>query len=265
MTALLNIALGVYLAALAAAAIHLAARRPWLARVAEGLLLAGALVLAAYMGLRWQASGRAPFSNMFESLVLLAWAVPAAHFLVQARLKIPWLTAPTALLAALALAYTGRYAPDIRPLMPALRSNWLALHVFTCLLGYGGLAVSFLSASAYLVATRRGSRAKPETALALAESVERATAFGFLFLGVGIVTGAVWANVAWGTYWSWDPKETWALITWLIYAFFLHCRQLEGWRGRRAAWVAILGFMSVLFTYFGVNYLLPSLHSYAAQ
>jgi len=85
--------------------------------------------------------------------------------------------------------------------------------------------------------------------------------FGFLFLSIGIITGAVWANSAWGSYWSWDPKETWSLITWFIYATLLHARMMRGWHGRRIAYLSIIGFMAVLFTYFGVN-LLPGLHSY---
>ena len=87
-------------------------------------------------------------------------------------------------------------------------------------------------------------------------------AFGFVLLAVGIITGAVWANVAWGSYWSWDPKETWSLITWLIYAVYLHARLIVGWRGRKAAWFAVFGFLAVLFCYAGVNVLLPGLHSY---
>ena len=87
--------------------------------------------------------------------------------------------------------------------------------------------------------------------------------FGFLFLTVGIITGAVWANSAWGTYWSWDPKETWSLITWFIYAIYLHCRYMRGWSGKKAAWISVIGFASVIFTYIGVNFLLSGLHSYA--
>ncbi len=264
MNQLLNLALGIYLAALVLAAVNLAVKRRWLGRVAEFVLMGGALALTAYIGRRWQASGRAPFSNMFESLVLMAWAVPVAYQVAQSRLKAPWLTAPTALFAALTLAYAGTYEADIHPLMPALRSNWLAVHVFTCFLGYAGLAVSFLAALGHLAAARPGSRTTAETRATLELTVTRSVTFGFLFLSVGIVTGAVWANAAWGTYWSWDPKETWALVTWLVYAFFLHCRTLESWRGRRASWVAVLGFASVLFTYFGVNYLMSGLHSYAS-
>jgi cytochrome c-type biogenesis protein CcsB len=87
--------------------------------------------------------------------------------------------------------------------------------------------------------------------------------FGFLWLSLGIITGSVWANSAWGSYWSWDPKETWSLITWLIYAAMLHARSVKGWRGNRVAWLSLLGFGCVLFTYFGVNFLLSGLHSYA--
>jgi len=89
-------------------------------------------------------------------------------------------------------------------------------------------------------------------------------AFGFLFLALGIITGAVWANSAWGTYWSWDPKETWSLITWFIYAIYLHVRFRKGWKGKAAAWLSVAGFLAMLFTYFGVNYLLSGLHSYTS-
>ena len=94
---------------------------------------------------------------------------------------------------------------------------------------------------------------------------DKSISFGFLFLTVGIISGAVWANSAWGTYWSWDPKETWSLITWFIYAIFLHCRFMRGWRGKRAAWISVIGFASVVFTYLGVNFLLSGLHSYAGK
>ena len=92
---------------------------------------------------------------------------------------------------------------------------------------------------------------------------DNAVTFGFLLLTVGIIAGAVWANSAWGSYWSWDPKETWALITWLIYAGYIHCRHVRGCRGRAAAWVAVAGFASVLFTYAGVSFLMGGMHSYA--
>jgi len=215
---------------------------------------------------------------MFESLVLFAWAVVVVYLALRVRREIPALGAATALLAVLTLAYASTYQDStIKPLMPALRSNWLTVHVFTCFLGYGAFAVAFAASVGYLVAVRiRGGTGVPvrgrtgteaRATIDYVDAFDAATAktisFGFLFLTVGIISGAVWANSAWGTYWSWDPKETWSLITWLIYAVFLHCRFMRGWKGQRAAWISVIGFASVIFTYFGVNYLLSGLHSYA--
>ena len=261
MTMLFNLALGCYLAALTLAVVRLGWRRRFVGLLAFAGLAMGALALTGYLGIRWHEAGRAPFGNMFESLVLMAWAVPVVFFLLFARLRTAWLTAPTALLSVLSLAYASTYGSDIQPLMPALQSNWLFVHVFTCFLGYAGLAVAFAAAIAYLSLGRASPMGDPAAAMRETAMI-RATAFGFFFLTVGIVTGAVWANAAWGTYWSWDPKETWALITWLVYALFLHSRRTAGRRGRRSAWLSILGFASVLFTYFGVNLLMSGLHSY---
>ncbi len=255
------------------------------------LLSAGVLAQTVYLVLRWISAGRAPFSNMFESLVLFAWAVVVVYLALRMRREIPALGAATALLAVLTLAYASTYQDStIKPLMPALRSNWLTVHVFTCFLGYGGFAVAFAASVSYLVAVRiRGGTGVPRerdvvpngdsrpargrtgteacATIDYVDAFDAATAktisFGFLFLTVGIISGAVWANSAWGTYWSWDPKETWSLITWFIYAVFLHCRFMRGWKGKRAAWISVIGFASVIFTYFGVNYLLSGLHSYA--
>jgi len=159
---------------------------------------------------------------------------------------------------------------EITPLIPALQSNWLTYHVITCFLGYSAFATSFVTSIVYLC---KAKKAEPRPApaaqellpsLAAAdEIIYKTIAIGFLMLTVGIITGSVWANYAWGSYWSWDPKETWSLITWFIYAAFLHARLTRGWRGRRAAIISIVGFCSVLFTFLGVNYLLAGLHSYA--
>ncbi len=217
------------------------------------------VVQTVYMILRWIAAGRAPFSNMFESMVLFVWALVVVYLVLQFRHKIPVLAAATALLAALTLAYASTYEAEIKPLMPALRSNWLTVHVFTCFLGYGAFAVGALSSLGYLVARKADLQGAFDTITA------KTISFGFLFLTAGIITGAVWANSAWGTYWSWDPKETWSLITWFVYAVFLHCRYMRGWKGKRAAWISVAGFASVVFTYYGVNFLLSGLHSYAAS
>ena len=226
-------------------------------------LSAGVLAQTAYMAARWFIAGRAPFSNMFESMVLFVWAMVVVYLALRIRREIPALGAATALLAVLALAYASSFETKIQPLMPALRSNWLTVHVFTVFLGYGGFAVAALASLGYLVATRTGSKVRPEIVAAFDAATAKTISFGFLFLTVGIISGAVWANSAWGTYWSWDPKETWSLITWFIYAVFLHCRFMRGWKGTRAAWISVIGFGSVIFTYYGVNFLLSGMHSYA--
>jgi len=264
MTLAFNLSLAAYFPALLLATVDLFADKRKLGRIATFLLGLGILSQTAYIALRWAAADRAPLSNMFESLFVFAWAVVAVYLVLQIKVRIPALAAGSALLALLALAYASAFTSDIKPLVPALRSNWLTIHVFTAFLGYGAFGVGFVASLAYLLKTR--GRAVSEKVKEMAASLEDVTAqtisFGFLFLTVGIISGAVWANSAWGTYWSWDPKETWSLITWFVYAIYLHCRFMRGWRGRRAAWTSIIGFASVIFTYFGVNFLLSGLHSY---
>lgn len=265
MTLLFNLSLAACLLALVLASVNLVVTRRLLTGAVTLLLTVGTLTLTVYFFWRWQEAARPPFSNMFESLMVLAWTVVVVYLALSAARQIPALGTATALLATLVLAYASTFESTIQPLMPALRSNWLTVHVFTCMLGYGAFALSFLAGSGYLIAMRSGSR----TSEALRETLElitvRTISFGFLFLSLGIITGAVWANSAWGSYWSWDPKETWSLITWLVYAGYLHCRFVRGWRGRRAAYLAIIGFLCVLITYFGVNFLtiMKGLHSYA--
>lgn len=264
MTWTFNLSLAGYFAALLLATANLfSANRRRFAAATTVVLAGGALVQTAYMITRWVAAGRAPFSNMFESLVLFVWALVVVYLALQFRRKIPVLATGTALMAVLILAYASTFESKIEPLMPALRSNWLTVHVFTVFLGYGAVTIAMLSSIGYLFITRKLERSP--TAEAFEAITDKSISFGFLFLTVGIIAGAVWANSAWGTYWSWDPKETWSLITWFIYAIFLHCRFMRGWRGKRAAWISVIGFVSVVFTYLGVNFLLSGLHSYAAK
>jgi cytochrome c-type biogenesis protein CcsB len=157
----------------------------------------------------------------------------------------------------------------IEPLIPALQSNWLTSHVLTCFMGYAAFTVAFALGIMFFIKQSAGARSsKSGTFIRLLPSeyqmdelMYSCAALGFIFLTLGIVTGSVWAHYAWGSYWSWDPKETWSLITWLVYAVMLHARLVRGWRGKRMAMMSIVGFGCVLFTYLGVN-LLPSLHSY---
>ncbi len=224
--------------------------------------------------LRWVESyqvgyGHAPFSNMYESLVFFSWTVAALYFFVEYKYKEKTIGAFATPLIFLAIAYASlspSTGSKISPLIPALKSNWLIAHVITCFLGYAGFAIAFGFSVMYLmrpsVPDVDSMMSKLPSLDVMDELIHQMVMFGFLFLTIGIITGSVWANSAWGTYWSWDPKETWSLITWFIYAILLHLRMMRGWHGRRISWVSIVGFMAVLFTYFGVN-LLPGLHSYS--
>ncbi len=204
----------------------------------------------------------APLSNFYESLVFFSWCLPALGLLAFRRYLKGYLGALVAMLASLLLAYAS-FGVDssIKPLMPALKSNWLLIHVVTAFLGYAAFALAFGSALLYLLQERRPRPSLPPLPV-LDRLIYRTTVLGFLLLTLGIFTGAVWAETAWGRYWSWDPKETWSLITWFIYAALLHARLLKGWHGRRIAWLAVLGFLAVLFTYLGVSFLLTGLHAY---
>ncbi|MDD2388589.1 MAG: c-type cytochrome biogenesis protein CcsB [Desulfobacterales bacterium] len=239
-------------------------------------LIAWVAVVGNFFGLilRWIESyqlgyGHAPLSNLYESLVFFACMIGAIYLVLEWKYKNRVVGAFAAPLAFLAMAYAS-LAPNIndriQPLVPALKSNWLIAHVFACFLGYAAFAIAFGVSIMFLIKGRQSDKSGrlishlPDTNI-LDELTYQMIMFGFLFLSIGIITGSVWANSAWGTYWSWDPKETWSLITWFIYATLLHARLMRGWHGKRIAWLSIFGFMAVLFTYFGVN-LLPGLHSY---
>ena len=148
-----------------------------------------------------------------------------------------------------------------------------SMHVMTCFIGYGAFAVAAGLGLMYLLKKSAVNRGLTENSLAgglpelkvIDDLTHKTIIFGFMWLTAGIITGAVWANEAWGTYWSWDPKETWSIITWFVYALTLHARFTRGWSGSRIAWLAIIGFVSVIFTYFGVNFLLSGLHSYGSS
>jgi len=247
-----------------------------------GTLCAAATIVVQTIGiiLRWVESyglgyGHAPLSNLYESLVFAAWAIMVIYLVFELRSGQRALGVFPALFAFLAMAYASfstNIDSRIQPLIPALKSNWLIAHVVTCFLGYAAFAVSFGISILYLVARVRSGNPGTAASVSLLPTSKqldtfnyRMVLFGFLWLSVGIITGSIWANSAWGTYWSWDPKETWSLITWLIYAALLHSRAMQGWRGKRVAWLSIFGFACVLFTYFGVNFLLSGLHSYATK
>jgi ABC-type transport system involved in cytochrome c biogenesis permease subunit len=252
----INISLGAYFLAMVLYAGSIFSTNKMLSTGARLFMACGTFCLSLYIGMRWEVAGRPPFSNMFESLVTFGWAISLASIFIDLRYGIKSIVAFGALMSLLALGYASLLDKEIAPLVPALKSNWLTIHVLTCFIGYAALTVSFVS-SLILLCKKKNEKNLLDTIS------YKMIAFGFLFLTLGIISGAVWANSAWGTYWSWDPKETWSLITWFIYAIYLHTRFRKGWKGKNAAWLSVIGFLAMLFTYFGVNYLLSGLHSYA--
>ncbi len=262
-----------------AATLYIAAwifKKPLPGKLATWTALIGVSGNAVGIIIRWVESyrlgiGHAPLSNMYESLVFFSWAIVVIYLVIERTYKNLIIGAFATPIAFLAMAYAS-LSPSIndriQPLIPALKSNWLIAHVITCFFGYAAFAIGFGTSVMYLFQQMDTSGKsnllsrfpKPRV---LDELTHQLIMFGFLFLSVGIITGAVWANSAWGSYWSWDPKETWSLITWFIYATLLHARMMRGWHGKRIAYLSVIGFIAVLFTYFGVNYL-PGLHSYGA-
>ena len=246
-----------------------------LGRIATYITLGGFVVQTFAIILRWVESyhlgiGHAPLSNLYESLIFFAWTIILLYLLIEWRTKNKSLGVFITPLAFLALAY-GSYAPNInsriQPLVPSLQSNWLLAHVITSFFGYAAFGLAFGLSLMYLI--KRLDNAEkhniflkliPGTSI-LDDLTYQMVVIGFLLLTLGIITGSVWAHSAWGSYWSWDPKETWSLITWFVYAALLHSRLLRGWGGKRLAILSIAGFCCVIFTYFGVNYL-AGLHSY---
>lgn len=263
----------IYLGSWFSYVIFATSRSTWMGRLGTGLMGAAWLLNGAGFSMRWLEShqmghGRIPLTNQYESMVVFAWAIALIYLIIELRYKNRAIGAFVAPLPFLGLGLGSLlFDTNIRPLVPALQSNWLTAHVVTCFLGYAAFAVSFGVSLLYMLKGRLSQRGVVGGLIPSEEILDhlnyRAVATGFPFLSVGIITGAIWADVAWGTYWSWDPKETWSLITWLVYAAFLHARLSRGWSGKRTAVLSIAGFGATLFTYFGVNFLLSGLHSYA--
>lgn len=263
--------------------IYLASAIFYLARIITGKDIwgkvatsAGLLGLTAHtlaLALRWMESyqlgiGHAPLSNFFESLVFFAWSVMLIYFIVEFRTRNRGLGVFVVPMAFISLAYASLspgISSQIQPLVPALKSNWLLSHVVTCFIGYSFFALAFCLGALRLWKSRSGNPGSGVSFLPSLEIIDELiyqnSFLGLIIFTLGIITGAVWAQRAWGSYWSWDPKETWSLVTWIVYAAMVHSRYVRGWKGQRIALMAVVGFAAVLFTYLGVN-LLPGLHSY---
>jgi ABC-type transport system involved in cytochrome c biogenesis permease subunit len=211
---------------------------------------------------RWISAERPPFKTLYETLIFYPWCVSAVFFVLLAmhRLFVFGIFASAISLSGFLYA---TYRPDLEivNLPPALQSGWFVPHVITYFIAYAALFASCSLALLYLVRQSKGGNFP----LKLETLSSQTLNFGFAALTLGLVMGAFWGKVAWGNYWSWDPKENWALITWLTYLVTIHFRFVRGWKGRRAAFLTIIGFATVVFTYLGMN-LLPtsesSLHVY---
>lgn len=260
-TVILQITFAVYLVCAVLFIIQFMAPRKH-SRLADMAFCSAVLMHTLAVGARWYEAGRPPFANMFEAMVLFAWSVGAVYLIFNIVYKARLLAVPAIILILLIMCFVMGQDPAIKPLMPALQSPWISTHVITYFIGYAALALACFLSLLLLLVHKRNQSATPIIRTLDALSY-RLIGFGFPFLTVGMTTGSAWANVAWGTYWNWDPKETCSLITWFVYAFYLHLRVLRGWNDRKAAYVSVVGFLVTLFTFVGVNYILPGLHSYS--
>ncbi len=219
--------------------------------------------------LRWYISGHAPWSNGYESMIYIAWATMLAGILFVR--KSPFALAAGGILAALTLfvAHLSWMSPEITNLVPVLKSYWLTIHVSVITASYGfvgmGMVLGLFNLVLMIVRTEKNKERVDQTITTLTRINEMTLILGTYFIFIGTFLGGVWANESWGRYWGWDPKETWALVTGLVYAFVLHMRLIPGLRGVFAFNLAsVLAFFSVIMTYLGVNYYLAGLHSYAS-
>ena len=217
--------------------------------------------LTASLVFRWIAAGHGPFSNMYEFSLAFAWGALALYLYFELRYRLRTLALLVLPIAMGLLIYATTLPSEITPLVPALQNDLLlTVHVAVAIIAYGAFALAFCTAILFLVQRRDSIRWLPRSTV-LDEMGYKAVMVGFPMMALVIILGALWADIAWGQYWSWDPKETASLVTWLIYGGYLHARVLRGWRGQRSALLLILGFAATLFTYYG-NLFFGGLHSY---
>ena len=257
------------------------------------LVAASNLLFTSTLLIRWMTQGYFPLSNLYESLIFLSWGISFIHLIIEYKTQSRLIGAISTPLLFFLSGFSSLTLPtDMQkalPLVPSLQSNWLMMHVSMMMVSYATLILGSLLSILYLaflffsgqqnqVALESSSLATSSensslvtssvnsSKLSLLQTVDvwsyRIIGLGFPFLTIGIISGAVWANEAWGSYWSWDPKETWALITWLVFAIYLHSRLLKGWQGKQAALLGSGGFFVIWICYLGVNFLGKGLHSY---
>ena len=240
----------------------------WIAVVGLFLNIAAAITMFIALVMRVRATGHLPVNSVYEFLLSFAFALIVFNLFWQLKIKLYPIAVFLLGVAIVLLGISFYQADTATPLLPALQSNWRVSHVMTAILSYAAFALAFALGIFYLLTIRaKKGESLPEAKKERGDFIEKlmynAVVVGFVFLTLLIITGAMWAEEAWGIWWSWDPKETWALITWIIYAIYLHLRISKGWKGKSAAVFAVIGFVCVIFTYIGVNTLIPGIHSYA--
>ena len=216
---------------------------------------------SAFLVWRGIAAKRLPLSNQFEFANAFAWGVALMLIVMRSRLKNDWLSVAAMPATLLVMVYASLQPMEIKDLMPALRSAWFGVHIGSAVLSYAAFVIAGCISLRYLLAVKKGNADK--RALDQMDYFSyRMVAFGFLFLTVVILSGAIWAEQAWSAFWTWDPKEVWALITWIIYAVYLHLRLRMRKRGTAMAWYLVIAVPVVFFTFAGVNTLMHGLHTY---
>ena len=243
-------------------------KQDWQIKVGKVLSVAGAACIVVAVGARMAEMGRLPVNNVYEFTLMFSMMVFLFTVFWLFRIKIYPVAAITLAIVAVLLGISFVIADSAAPLMPALQSKWRVIHVMTAIIAYSAFAVSFGIGIYYLIVMptkNKMDKLTPELVERgdkLEKSMYNIVVVGFVFLTLLIITGAAWAEEAWGAWWSWDPKETWALITWIIYAIYLHLHLKPAWRGRKGCILCVVGFACVIFTLVGVSYLMGGLHSY---
>lgn len=256
-----------YLAAMVLYFIFLVIKHVKAGKIAGYVMVIGFVLHTAALVTRGIGAGRLPLTNQYEFATSFAWGISLCFLMFLWKYHFQALGAFVTPVIFLLIGYAAMQSREVRELMPALRSNWLGIHVSTAILSYGAFGVSFAVSLMFLMRQKMKDNVFWQEHIPEEQKLDmisyRAVSLGFLFLTFVIITGAIWAERAWGSYWSWDPKETWSLITWIIYALYLHLRISKGWKNKSAAMFAVIGFICVIFTYIGVNTLIPGIHSYA--
>ena len=242
-----------------------------LRKIARIIFLSSGVLQTCYILSRYLIAGYTPITSQHEAVVFFAWSVTWAYLSFHWRYSVKNFGTFVSILVLVMLVIAAMASRTFQPLAPALQSMWLPVHAGVSVLAYGFLALAFCGGLMYLLQERELKSKRFGffyNRLPSLESLDQLNSHclttGFVFLTLGIITGSAWARQAWGTYWQWDPKETWSLITWFLYAAQIHQRLTYGWRGKRAAVMAVIGFCAVLFTLWGVTFLLGGVHSYAS-